>query len=271
MISVLGCRSGRIEFWLSVAFDEDFLQDGFIADPLRMGRAIDNAFRRRNLPARYVVCAVPGYDSCFRQFGIPRIAGHLDAVVPREARRLMGPSLDTRHLVWQSVGVEGGQERIFALAVPRRPLEVLAQTLQYAGIPPSVVDLKPLALARAADRANALVLNAECNSIDVVLVRDGVPAAIRSHYLGEAATEHVLDRLLQEAGNALDEARATAPLSPDTEIYLTGDLASQEGLAYLVESSLGKPPVPLGPPLQIPKEFPLAPFAVNVGLAMREM
>ncbi len=267
---VLGCRSGRVEFWLSVPFDSSLLKDGFVADPLSMGQTIANAFRHRNLPTRHVICAVPAYGSSIRSFRIPRIAGHLESVVPREARRLMGSGTDAMHLSWQSLGTQGGQEQIFAAATPRRPLEVMAEALQLAGIPPSVMELKPLALARAANQPNAIVLNAECNSVDVVVVRDGVPRAIRSLYC-EAEAEELLASLMAEATAAVDQVKQEMSLPADSKLFLTGDLASREGMAYLVESWMGQPPSPLAPPLGMPKEFPVARFAVNVGLALREM
>ncbi len=272
-LRVMGCRSRKVEFWLSVGFDSELVQDGFVVDPPRMGQAIADAFRRRNLPTDNVVCAFPGYGAAVRSFYIPRIAGHLDAVVPREARRLMGmgPAMDSMHLAWQRLGTLGNQERIFAAAIPRRPLEAMAQALQFAGIPPSVFELKPLALARAVNQADAIVLNAECNSIDVVVVRDGVPQAIRSVYTQEMTSEELLASLMAEASSAVEQARKEASLPPDTRLYLTGDLVGREGLAYLVESWLGQPPSTLTPPLQMPREFPVSRFAVNVGLALRQM
>ncbi len=270
-LRVLGCRRGRVEFWLSVAFDPALLEGGFVADPSRMGQAIGLAFRHRNLPTRNVICSLPAYGSAFRSFRIPRIAGHREAVVPREARRLMGIGLERMHLAWETVGVKGGQEQIFAVAVPREPLEMIAQTLEMAGIPPSVVDLKPLALARAVNEISALILNAESNSIDVVMVRDGVPELVHSRYLPGATIDDVMALLVEEADTVVRKVREDGPIPAGTPVILTGEVSTRDGLSFLVESRTGLPAAPLVPALETPAEFPVPRFAVNLGLAMKRM
>jgi Tfp pilus assembly PilM family ATPase len=269
-LRVIGCRGREVEFWLSVPFDSGFLESGFVADPLGMGQIIGSAFRSRNLPTRHVICALPAYGCSFRSFGIPRISGYTDSVAPREARRLMGISLDTMHLSWQTVGVRRGQEHVFAVAVPRAPLETMAEALGLAGIPPRVMDLKPLALTRMVGQANAVVVNVERTSVDVVVVRESVPFMVRSLCLMESALDEVLSRAVEEAGTLMEQAQAETALPGSAHLHLTGDMAASEGLAYRLETRTGRRTVPLVSPLRAPSDFPLARFAVNVGLALHE-
>ncbi|GAI57774.1 unnamed protein product, partial [marine sediment metagenome] len=68
----------------------------------------------------------------------------------------------------------------FVLGVPRNLIDAVVQTLAEAGVKTYLIDLKPLALARAASRENALIVALEPGCFDIVLVADGIPAIMHT-------------------------------------------------------------------------------------------
>jgi hypothetical protein len=267
---VVGCRAGQVQFWMGLPFDHSLLSNGFLSSPLRMGQMIGTAFRNRGIPTQNVVVAISGYGAQFKEFTVPKVAGNVDTVVPREARRQMGISLDDMHLTWQSLGARGGQERLFAVAIPRLPLELMAEALQAADIPPVEMDLKPLALARLAGSQEVIITNIETNSVDVVFVKEGLPLVVHSEFLPDEGEDIIRSRLLRLAAQTAEEASVIASRSNSRKLWATGDLATDGGLCTDLEYATGCQVSPIATSLRYPPDFPIGRFAVNLGLAMRK-
>lgn len=257
-------------------FNPRLLSNGVVADPEGLGRVIDSLFQRFNLSKRRVVCGLTGQQAVSRMLTIPKAAAaHLDDVVAREARRAL-PSSQNAYFFWQVLSGQTDQIRVFALSVPREPILAMVETLEAAAIRPYLMDLRPLALARAIEKKNAVLANAENNSVDVVIVADDIPILMRSVFLGDSplAPELVLGRLTDEVMrtiNYYNDTNRANPLADDVPVYLTGEMVSDPSLPGTLEGMTGHPVPPLTIPLRYPPDFPLAPYMVNVGLSMKGM
>jgi Tfp pilus assembly PilM family ATPase len=271
-VRIMGCKGGQVQFWMGIPFDPALLADGIVSSPLRMGQIIGTAFRNRGIPTQGVISSVNGYGSQYKAFTVPRVAGNLEAVVARETRRQMGDSIGDKHVVWQSLGiVRGGQERLFAVAIPRLPIEMMVETLQAAGIPPQEMDLKPLALARLVGVQEGIVANIENNSIDTVYMREAAPVIIHSEFLPELSEDALVARLIALVIQTEQEASEVIPTTEARKIWLTGDLARVDDLERKLESAVGCSISPISTNLRCPSDLPVARFAVNLGLALRKL
>jgi len=198
----------------------------------------------------------------------------LDPVVNREARRLMSFTPDTMYLFYERIPDKKGPHQMYTLLVPKGPLDSLMETFEALGQRPWVVDLKPLALARACERANVIIAYGESSNIDVVIVVDGVPVLMRNALLGEEAdVERARTRMVEEIVRSIafyNDTHRGMPLSASIPVYLAGDLAA-DGVALVdtIAAAVDRQVSLLTPSLSWPEGLPAAPFAANIGLALR--
>lgn len=262
--------------WSSVPISPSLLRNGHVFDVQGMAVAIREALSAHGFRGSSVVFAFPGLRSSTRVLSLPSIPQRqLDAVVNREARRLMAFSPETSYLFWQSLRGSPAQLRVFVLTVPREPLVSLVEAVRLAGARPRAVDLKPLALIRAVSRDRAIIASVELNSIELVIVVDGLPQLMRGVFLGDEGitSQMVGARLVDEMNRTIsfyDDTHKEQPLGRDVPVYLVGDVASPD-LADMVKNVTGRQVPALQSPIQCPSEMPLAPFAVNLGLALKRL
>jgi type IV pilus assembly protein PilM len=159
--------------------------------------------------------------------------------------------------------------------VPRNPIDAVVQALKEAGVKPYIVDLKPLALARAANKGDALIVDLEPDCFDVVLVANGIPTVMHTITpRGEGANlEDNIRRLTEELSKTVEfynSSHRENPLSPTTPLLLTGELATDATASNLIQAEIEYPIEPLVPPLKFPPAFPIAPYATNIGLVLKK-
>jgi len=274
-IRVVSCQGRRVSAWKSIPFNPTLLQGGFVANAAGLSQVLKSALR--DVKAGRVIVALPGFQSVSRVIALPKVKGLRPAVaVPREARRLMGVSLDSSYLFWQSLASAGTQWRFFVLAVPRVPLLALIDALRQAGIRPWKIDTKPLALARAVNQGHAVVGSLESNSIDVVVVLDHAPVVIRSLFLGEEAVvpEVVLPRFVEEVSRTItfyNDINRGNPLPRTVPIYLCGALSGNPEVGREIERATGHQVGQADAVLSYPPDFPVSQMMVNLGLVMKAL
>ncbi len=276
-LRVLSFSGGRVESWVSVPFNPRFVRSGFVAEPDGLGQVIKGVLEEKRIGRGRVVCALTGLGSVSRVLTLPKVSkGDLGEVVTREARRVMGISPETSQVFWQPLPGGEARQRVYVLAVPKEPVVSLVEAVRASGRRPWLVDLKPLALARAVNRRDAIIANGDGNSVEIVIIVDDVPTLMRCVFLGgemldsERATINLIEELTRSIAFYNDTNRAN-PLPSDLPIYLTGEAAESPHLASTVASLTGRPVGSLMPPLPCPPELPLAEYMVNIGLVLRAL
>lgn len=276
-IRLVSANRGSVERWDSVPFPSHFIADGYVVDPTGLGRLLKDALAERKLSGGKVVCAHSALDSTSRILRLPRVdARQLPGIVSREARRISNGSVDTNYVHWQALPAANGFYRVCVLVIPKRPLRAFLKALQVAGIKPSFVDLKPLALVRAVNRRTAIIANGETNTVDMAIVVNDLPAVIRSVYIGsemptpDYAVDRIGDELLKSLSVYADSQR-DRPLPSELPVYLTGAIGGGMAAALNVSTLTGRRVAQLKPPLRCPADLPVADYAVNLGLLLREL
>jgi hypothetical protein len=274
-IRLLSYANNAVDSWKSVPFDANLLKMGQVADPVGLGEIIKSAVEGIEAGRCYVLCAMPGLRSVSRIISVPNVSKKdMESLIPREVRRTMTVSEEDNYFHWQALPVEAAQARVFVLAVPKEPMALLLQALSNAGIRPSQVDLKPLALMRAINQKDAIIANCEGNSMELVIVSDDIPVLIRSVFLGEgvANQDYAVGRISDELGRTVvtyNEINKERPLDQDVPIYLTGAAASGVPFALNVAALTGRTVQPLESPVTVPEDLPLAEYMVNIGLILK--
>ena len=143
-----------------------------------------------------------------------------------------------------------------------------------AGIRPAGIDLKALALSRAANKPGAVVVNFERDGFDIVVVANGIPTILHSvTTASESVTEEdKVQKLIAELTRTIDFyniTHAASQTEPDMPVVLTGDMASSASTVELIQAGIGHPVESLNSGLQSPPDFPAAAYASNIGLALK--
>ena len=130
-----------------------------------------------------------------------------------------------------------------------------------------------MSLARAADRRQALIANVEEDSLDVVMVSEGVPQIIRTlPFPPDVPVDgrgSYAGRVLSQTKSYFGSQISTAPLDGNTPLFLAGSGAWDPSLREQIEESVDSPIEEFAPPLEYPPHLPTSEYAVNLGLALR--
>jgi len=274
-IRLLTVKDKAVQKWGDMPLEPGLIKEGLILNPPGVGLVIRNLFVSQNAPKKDVIISLTGLRAIPRFLTMPKMSPHLlEEAIMREARREMPLPLEDLYLSWQVIGEVGNQQHIYLLGVPRDLLDAEVQALAAAGIQPSVMDLKPLALARAVNREQAVIADLEPDSLDVIVVADYVPVIMRTFSLEEGlGLEEKIERLADELTRTVkfyNDSHPESPFSPTTTVYLTGALMGDRAPRNSFTRRVDYPVEVPDPPLEYSPDLPLAQYVVNMGLALKK-
>lgn len=273
----LSTKGGRVDKWGSVPLPEGLVSGGMITNAVEMGSILDEMVEACGLDRKHVITSLSGLRSIPRLLILPRLQGSvLEETISREARKEMPVSLEDLYLSWYSMPGGGEQQQIYLLGVPRELIDAQVRALEAAGIPPYVMDLKPLALVRAVKQEEAIIVNLEQDMLDIILVVDCWPAIMRTFSLGKEQldTQGRLDRLLNELTQTVrfyNDSHRGAPIQPITSIYVTGSLLNSREAVNYVKNVINRPVERPPAPIPCPMEMPTPDYMTNLGLALKKV
>lgn len=276
-IRYLTTRGGKVDRWGSTPLPEGLIEDGGVTDPPALGRVLDALFGEQNLDRKRAITSLSGMRSIPRLLTLPKLqASLMEEAISREARKEMPISPESLYLSWQSMPADETQQRIYVLGVPRDLVDSHIQALLAAQVTPYVMDLKPLALIRAVGRPEAIIANLEQDMLDIVLVRDYVPAIMRTFGLRQEGLDASgkIERLLGELAQTIrfyNDSHHDAPIHAETPVYLTGRLLDAPEVADLVRGALDRAVERPPSPLPAPESLPVASYLTNLGLALKKV
>jgi len=275
-LKLLVTEGRRIVSWERIPFDPRLVNGTVIAEPYNLGRLLRDALARRGLPANRLHCALPAAGSLSRVVEVPRVGVRSRRqTVVGEAIRALGVTPGRHYVYWQTVDDSPDAQLVFVLAVPRDAMRSLIETMRAAEIRPRTVDVTPLALARAVGQPDEIVVELDPSGVDLVVVLDDVPLAMRSIVWGEQALtleeaqEAALDLLVNEL-RGYEDVYVGSRIERNVPIYLAGDMGTGLRLSDRIRTTTGHPIGRLAPLVDYPEEFPIAEYLANVGLVLKE-
>lgn len=276
-LRLLRTKGGRVIGWVTLPFNPRLLRDGRIEDPPGLAEVIKNGLKQIGGSPGPLVVGHPGSRITVRNLAIPRIRGmRPDAIVPREARRILGPTADQQLVFWTPLTSSPLELRYFLLATPRAELSRLLETLSLSGLKARKIDARPLALARAVDEGTAILVRLESTDVDVTVIVDRVPQlvtrrAVELSMSAEDLLAEMIDMIQTAIGFQTNRPEGPA-FPPEAPILLFGGhpfidtplvRALTEGLGRQVRLPVC--------PLNAPEDFPTLEYMVNLGLALKEL
>ncbi len=275
-IKVLTLNGKRVKAWSSLNIAAGLVRDGEILKPKEVGEAIDALFKSSDAPRNNVIVSVAGLPLTYRYIKLPKLgASQLEEAILRAIRKEVTLPLDELYLAWQPTLNKGEEQEYFVAGMPRNTVDTLLQTLEIAKVEPSHIELRGLALARLANRSNAIIVNMEPDCFDIVAVTNGLPSVL--YIMTPRGADATLEDNISQLANELTKITAfdqidsqKTQLSPTTPLLLTGELAAEAMASGLLQSQLEFQIEPLVPPVDFPKNLPVAEYACTIGLALKK-
>ncbi len=269
-IKLLVTRGGQVETAASLPLEPGLLHDGVIIDPSTVGRRISELMAANSIAEKKVVVSISGIHSIYRTVPIPKLPKNLlDEAAKREMERVMPVSLNELYTSWQSVSMSNMESIICLIGLPRNTVDAMLEALRQAGLQPEAMEIRPLALARVADERDAIIINAELQSFDIVVMIDGIPELLRSLPFTADATSP--DEKVAEVKEELDRTIAFynsshkgAEITTNAAAFVSGQLG--EMLGHTLEHRVK----PLPQLLSYADGLNTGEYAANIGLALRQ-
>jgi len=276
-IRLLSVEGKHVQKWGDATLASGLVSDGLILQPKAVGETIDALFKSTKVPKKRVITSLTGLSFTHRILSLPRMKpALLEEAILRGAKKEISLPLEELYLSWQAIGSKDDEIDYFVSGAPRNLIDTMVQTLEEAGIEPYIMDLKPLVLARAANRGNALIVDLEPDCFDIVLVANGIPTIMHTITpRGEGASlEDNIRRLTDELSKTVKFYNSSHPenrLSQTTPLLLTGELSTNVIASNLIQAEIEYSVEPLVPPLEFPTDLPIALYATNMGLALKKV
>jgi Tfp pilus assembly PilM family ATPase/Tfp pilus assembly protein PilN len=276
-IRILTVKGKRIYRWGSAALPEGLVRDGLITQPQAVADAINSLFKSLKIPREKVIVSISGLSFTYRFQNLPRIKpDSLDEAIRRGAKKDISIPLNELYLSWQFLTAHEEEQIYFILGVSRHLIDALAKTLETAGIEPYLMDIQPLALARAANHGSAIIVNLEPESYDIIIIADGIPMVIHTIIpRGKGAIlEDNINRLADEISKATTFYQSNHPgnnLDDATSLLLTGELADNEDTKTLLQSMTKYRVEILNPAMEYPQDLPTNLYSTNIGLVLKKI
>ncbi len=269
-IKMMVVKGRRVETAATLPLEPGLVEDGVVVDKAAVSQRIKELMAAHGVAERQVVVSISGIHSIYRVVSLPRLPkGLLSEAARREMERVMPVPLNELYTSWQAIPVSDIEIAICLVGLPRNTIDAMLDTLHEVGLESSVMDIRPLALARVTDEKDALIINVQPASFDIVVMVDGIPELLRSLPFPSgdvsaadkvAAVKEELDRTV----TFYNSSHKASPINENTAAFVSGELGEM-----LVEA-LGYPVKPLPEWLSYPEGFVASEYAANIGLALKQ-
>jgi Tfp pilus assembly PilM family ATPase len=283
-IKLMTVDRNEVSKWAVRLLEPGLVRDGKILDPLKVGGVIDNLFQSVAASKNNVTLTISGLPYTYRSMDFPKMKP--DQI--RDAMNYNAPAeftvpAESLYMSWAPVNIKRETVEYFVIGVNRQFIEAIIETVNFAGITNWSLDIKPLALARAAAQSEAIIVSLDYDYMDMVMVRDGKIREIhsanvdmdandfnRGEYIGLFAAE--LQKLISyHFNNDKNDTQNNAMPIVFTGETLGSFLENTDSQTLLQElnTATGYPVEFLKTSLPGPTDFVAEPYAVNIGLALR--
>lgn len=264
-----------VQWWGSIPLEPGVVRDGTVLEQKALAEAVQSLFQGHKGKRDKVVVSLTGLHFTFRILNIPKTKpSELVPNVRRAAEKEMPLPMEELYFSWQVLSTKGNRQDVFVVGVPREPIDLLIAALGKAKVKPYVLDLKALALARTVNCRNGLILDLEQDNFGITVVAEGLPSIMRTFIpkKGEMILEDNVRRLAGEIVRTMEfynREHAENPITTDTPVFLTGEMADSPDTSVVIQEEIEYPIKKLMLPFSYDPSFPIAYYAVNLGLAIR--
>jgi len=274
-IRLLSVGGRRPRQWAHEPLEPGMVRDGFIVDEPAVAAKIRTLWARVQPGSQHVIAGISGINCLYRFVTLPDLPKNLlHEAVRREASRALGVPLDQLYISWQTLPGKPEETRVYLAAAARTTVDGIIRTLKRANLNPHMMDIVPLALARATAEPSALIIDLQPGGMDIVVKMAGLPEVIRS--VSVSRTSSASERLaavrqeLQRAVTFYNANHQDSPVDDTVPILVTGELAEQKDLWPSLLGRVERRIDALQTPLETPAGFESSAYAPLVGLVLKQ-
>ncbi len=267
-LSAVEVVNGAITRWTSRPLPDDALRNGDPILPGFVAEAVRQALARASITARNVRIALPDEATVSRQVTLPPMPRReLVRAMHFVAEKHIPFSIERARWGWDVIhsGREG--TTVYLVATWRDVVDRFAEVARTAGLEPEVLEPRAVAVGRALDQEQALVLDAGERRLHAMLLITGQPTYVDEVLVGSVVQDQreALDRLLQRAYRH----QSTAGGSPGrlAPVLLAGRLEDADVRLPVVGRAVSD--VLNGQLPSAPRGFRPGAYLANLGLSMR--
>jgi type IV pilus assembly protein PilM len=267
-VSAVELVEGVVARWTSWPLAEDALRNGDPTRPAALATSVRLALAGAGIEARKARMALPDEATVSRHLVLPAMPQRdLARAMHFAAERHLPFPIERARWSWDVVRRTPAQVTLYLVATWRDVIDHYVEVARGAGLVPQALEPRSLAVARAVDQQEALLVDAGGRRLHATLLVDGQPAFVDDVVTAGTVggRREALDRLLQRAYRYQSTAAAQAGrLAP---VLLAGDLEREElelAVAGRPVSEVLNGQLPLSP-----NGFRPAEYLANLGLAMR--
>ena len=268
----------RVKKWADLPLEPGLVKNAVVIKKAEVADKVRQLFKAGKVRAKKVVIGVSGRHCLSRPIILPRLPREmLDEAVKREARRILPVPLEQLYFSWQTIPAPEGKSYVFLVAIPRNAADTVINTLRQAGLKPSLMDIKPLLLARVVPEETAVIVDVQPTEFDIVIMSGGIPQPIRTVSLPAEASswQDKLPLIRDDIDRTIKFYNANNPEKPLTNsvpIFASGELAGEPEQCQSLSDKLGYPVLPLPSLLmKCPEGLDPNRYMVNIGLALKRL
>jgi len=268
----------QVKKWADLPLEPGLVKNAVVIKEAEVADKIKQLAKTSKVGTKKIVVGVSGLHCLSRPIILPQLPREmLDEAVKREARRILPVPLEQLYVSWQTIPAPEGKSHVFLVAIPRNAADTVISTLRQAGLKPSLMDIKPLLLARVLPEENAVLVDVQSNEFDIVVMSGGVPQPIRTISLPAEATswQDKLPLIRDDVDRTIKFFNSNNPEKPLTNsvpIFASGELAGEPEQCQSLSNELGYPVLPLPSLLmKCPEGLDPHRYMVNIGLAFKRL
>jgi Tfp pilus assembly protein PilN len=276
-IRLLVTDKKEVVHWSSKELLPGWVKDGHILEPQAVGAAIESLLKSANVRQDEVALCVTGLPFTHRVVKLPPMKNSLvrDSIKHFMSKESSMPT-DQMSLSWAMTDENDNEVTYFVLCVDKKIVDTVAETMKEARIRRWTMDLTSLALARASSKDNAIVVSAEPDYYEIVLVNNGDISTIHTMSIEEEISDSKKQakQLASEISKAVAydaKKHKQSLLAQDIPLLLTGEISGDSDFRDLFQTELGYPVTLLTPPLAQETDLPVQLYSTNIGLALKHI
>lgn len=274
VIRMVAFKGKAVVKWSSLPLEPGLVKDGVVLDKEAVSQRIREFFAGNGVSTREVIASVSGIHSLYRLLSLPPTLPKriLPEAVEREAGRVLPVALEELYLSWQALPMPA-ETLVCLVGLPRQTVDTLLDTLRLSGLKPYLMDVKPLAMTRAVDKADAIVIDIQPVDFDILIMLEGIPQLWRTlpfakEDLFPAEKLTTLKEELERTIRYYNSEHQENPLPADMSLFLSGEIDAFTGLlsqAFQYRLEI------LPTIVSSPEGFNQAQYLTNIGLALKEI
>ena len=235
----------QIKEWADLPLEPGLVKDTAIIEEAEVVAKIKQLLDTQQVKNKKIMVGISGLHCLTRPITLPQLPeAMLDEAVRREAASVLPIPLEQLYISWQTIPAPEGKTQVFLVGIPCEMADALLKALHQAGLKPSLMNLKPLLLARMVEEATAVIVDVQPTEFDIVIMADGIPQPVRSIPFADEALSWqeklaVIRTELDRTITFYNSNNPEKPLTSSVPIFASGELTNEPELCQSLSDELG--------------------------------